>query len=443
MYRKVKIELAAALVLRDTVIERTDAEHKADKDTLAAMIKRNIFNRNLSAAMKASEKSTIANQDLILSKKGQILDIDRLDNSFAGKRVRLSEAVLNAENKVLEMENKKIQAQNVLTAARAKNSKQDTAEKEEAERAFDRADKAHQLAIQNLLVQNEIEGIKGQQLTIEERLFEFDKKRIDTLNIIARKEREVRLAKAGLGVSSGQGRVAASRSLRLAEEERMQAKINDLQIASNKAAVAFVAISKDKQKSEKDRLAAETAYNNAINSLDQAKDNLRISKEREKIDNNSLRTKTIDMQLQQQSFSFSTTQQAINEEILRRKQDGQDVDSGTIELIRAQVTEQEKLSKVIEIQERLRDGLTSSLTDGLDGLITGTLTVKQAFANMATSVLKMLSRMITEMLVAKLIMSAMGFVGVWQGRRRQSTKTGGKLVARMFHRPIVPGMAGL
>lgn len=412
----------------DLTIDRIEAESKADEDQLASLMKKLAFNTNLSEAMKASEKTTKANQDLILSKKREILEIDKLDNSFAGKRAKLSEAVLNAENKVLALENKKIQAQNVLTAAKATSSKASGPEIAEAKRGLDLATRDFELAVQKLGIENEIENIKGEQLTIQERLFEFDKKRLAILNTIASKERDIRLAKAGLGPSSGQGSIASSRSLRLQEEANIQRTINSLQIASNKAAVEFVAIMNDKQKTDAQKLTAENAYNNAIKSVDQAKDNLRISKEREKIDNNSLRTKTIDMQLQQQSFSFSTTQQAINEEILRRKKDGQDVDLGTIELIRAQVTEQERLSKVIEIQERLRDGLTSSLTEGLDGLITGTMTVKQAFASMATSVLKMISRIITEMLVAKLIMSALGGISAPAGG--EAPRVEGTMVAR-------------
>jgi len=415
-----KARLEANQLEYDLIIDRLDAEAKSDKDQLSSLRKKNAFNKNLSAAMEASEETTKANQDLILSKKGEILEIDKQDNTFAGKRAKLSEAVLNAENKVLEMENKKIQAQNVLTAAKAQSSEATTAEKEEAGRAFDLAERNFEQAIQRLEIENKIENIKGEQLTIEERLFEFDKKRVNLLNTIANKERAVRLAKAGLGASSGEGSVAASRSLRLAEEERIQTKINDLQIASNKAAIKFVDIQNKIGASEKDIADAQRIYITSTNRLDSARDELRISKEREKIDNNALRTKTIDMQLQQQSFSFSKAQQQINEEILRRKNAGQDVDGGTIELITNQIIEQEKLSTVIATQERLREGLTSSLTDGLDGLITGTMTVKQAFASMATSVLKMISRIITEMLVARLIMSAFG-------PQLQAGETGSKL----------------
>lgn len=68
------------------------------------------------------------------------------------------------------------------------------------------------------------------------------------------------------------------------------------------------------------------------------------------------------------------------------------------------------------------ESLSSSMTSAFDGLIQGTMTAKEAFASMATSVLQSIAKIITELLVAKLLTAALGgtsfgtFLGIPAGR---------------------------
>ena len=60
------------------------------------------------------------------------------------------------------------------------------------------------------------------------------------------------------------------------------------------------------------------------------------------------------------------------------------------------------------ITNQVTDSLATNMASAFDGIVQGTVSVKDAFKQMGLSVLKTMSRIITEMLVAKLLMSAFG-----------------------------------
>jgi hypothetical protein len=68
------------------------------------------------------------------------------------------------------------------------------------------------------------------------------------------------------------------------------------------------------------------------------------------------------------------------------------------------------------------DSLASSMQSAFDGLIQGTMTAKEAFGNMAKSMLKAIAKVISELLVAKLLTAALGgtsfgnFLGIPKSR---------------------------
>ena len=76
------------------------------------------------------------------------------------------------------------------------------------------------------------------------------------------------------------------------------------------------------------------------------------------------------------------------------------------------------------------------MTSAFDGLIQGTMNAKEAFANMAKSMLSMIAKVITELLVAKLLTAALGgtsfggFLGIGArtgGVLEPKVRTGGVL----------------
>ena len=64
-----------------------------------------------------------------------------------------------------------------------------------------------------------------------------------------------------------------------------------------------------------------------------------------------------------------------------------------------QIEAQQSLNLYIEAQEGLYNTLESGFTNAFSGIIQGTMTVKDAFANLAKSVLQYLAQMIAKILV--------------------------------------------
>lgn len=88
------------------------------------------------------------------------------------------------------------------------------------------------------------------------------------------------------------------------------------------------------------------------------------------------------------------------------------------------------------IAQAAADGFAQGMTSAFDGLIQGTMNAKEAFANMAKSMLSMIAKVITELLVAKLLTAALGgtsfggFLGIGArtgGVLEPKVRTGGVL----------------
>ena len=69
------------------------------------------------------------------------------------------------------------------------------------------------------------------------------------------------------------------------------------------------------------------------------------------------------------------------------------------------------LSDVGRIGLEVGNTLTNSMASAFDGLIQGTMTAKEAFASMATSILQNVAKMIAEMITLKLIQTSLGAMG--------------------------------
>ena len=68
-----------------------------------------------------------------------------------------------------------------------------------------------------------------------------------------------------------------------------------------------------------------------------------------------------------------------------------------------------------QLGKAVGDSLTSSMQSAFDGLIQGTMSAKDAFASMAQSMLQSIAKVISELLVAKLLTSALGVGGPLEG----------------------------
>ena len=90
-------------------------------------------------------------------------------------------------------------------------------------------------------------------------------------------------------------------------------------------------------------------------------------------------------------------------------------------------------TEIGQLGQAIGDSLTSSMQSAFDGLIQGTMTAKEAFASMATSMLQSVAKVIAELLTARLLTAALGgssfggFLGIPAGKTGGIFSNGGKV----------------
>jgi hypothetical protein len=133
------------------------------------------------------------------------------------------------------------------------------------------------------------------------------------------------------------------------------------------------------------------------------------------------------VRFRREQFSLNPMQDAFNQKVVEYKQRGIHIEQQTLDFLRAQIEEQHAMNEMIELQEGLRSSLQQGMAAGFEGLITGTKSVKQAFSDMATGILKMLAQMISQMLAARILMSIFGLAmpGLSYGGAQAVTLPGG------------------
>ena len=141
--------------------------------------------------------------------------------------------------------------------------------------------------------------------------------------------------------------------------------------------------------------------------------------------NNQVLAESELLRFRREQFSLNPMQDAFNQKVLEYKQKGIYIDQRTLDFLKAQVEEQYAMNEMIKLQEGLRSSLEQGMAAGFEGLITGTKSVKQAFGDMATGILKMLAQMISQMLAARILMSAFGLAMPGLGFGGASGASGG------------------
>lgn len=127
---------------------------------------------------------------------------------------------------------------------------------------------------------------------------------------------------------------------------------------------------------------------------------------------NQLNLDTQALSQRRQALSINPIEQQFNEKILEYKNQGIALTQKDIETIREQTEAQFFLNEAISAQNSINEAVTSGLQSGLEGIINGTKSVKEAFGDMAIGILQELSKVIARMLITRAIMAAFpGFGG--------------------------------
>jgi len=388
-----KEDLAAAQAARKALEGSQDRANKAVEDA-----------GKLRAIVAVSVEKQLLIEDSILDNKEKIAKIDQVSQSFEAKKARLQASNLTAANAV----SKALQKQVSATTAK---ELLDTQGVEKSSKQYKNAEKAVELAQQEVTIAEALE-ISQQAITTEkERQLDIQKRQIGEANAML--EMENRQAAAGRkrlalvqGVDGAGLSSADMGALKRAHEMESfdeQVRSKELEHTNALAALADLDATKDATKIQ----AANARIQALSNELAMLGVKKQLNLEMEGI---ALRTEEAELRSLQKKREELTINPVLAE---FRRQMNEYEDKGAS----FSAAERESMYETIRAQEQVKivtkgvagvqNAFVDSLSAGIEGIITGTMTMKDAFKNMAMSVLGMIAKMITQMLVFRMLSGMM------------------------------------
>ena len=105
---------------------------------------------------------------------------------------------------------------------------------------------------------------------------------------------------------------------------------------------------------------------------------------------------TESLQLGLRLQSLHPAQEAYNKRVLEYKNRGAKLDAETLAFIEEETLKQEQLTQQLELKKGLQDSISSNLTQAFQNIADGSMNAKQAFSQMAKSMLADLAQLITK-----------------------------------------------
>lgn len=342
------------------------------------------------------------------------------------KGVTTQEKLLNIQNNALSREIELLNQKNSVIAAEVQLASLLKSKKDgDATITQEMIDAArHQLALANSKteqivhqqgIQRELNNLEALNLELAEKRTKLDTKRVETSIRLAASERALNKIKSGAG--TGNFGFAQIKNETAAQEKSLQVKESVARASYDIAAAEADANLIKFQNGMLDEAAYDLSESNAVlawQRVEAAKQELEIFRARGEILQNSLYAKTELLALENQSLFLTGEEKHIAAAKLMLMKEGLALTPEAIALASAELKTQEDIGRVMQAKKDLVDSFTDSMSAGINGMIQGTMSMKDAFANMALSVLKMLGNIITQMLVMKFLGSAFG-MGITSG----------------------------
>ena len=370
-----------------------------------AIKQQTLENLRLQSYVDVLGKSEERRNKLLEDQRQSQISISKLTTkgvTIEDKRQNLAAKRLSAEDKVIQAKLSEIAAADQLLVVEDKKNGFTQFEIDAAERTKTLATEAVQIAERERDVKLELIGIEEIALDRVAQENEFARQNLILLNAQAAARKALAAAKSGVGEGNfGYAQVANIRTTELAVLEANK-KISDEKVRQMKIKKEDLELLYDMKKvTEKQYLAAVANLNVALDKNSADREALRIFKDYEKKLTNSLFAKTEELQISTNTVGLLGKQLYIQERI---NKEGKGRSPEYIETLEKEAAIQYDIKATLENQKALQNTLVNSLSASIDGLIQGTMTLKDAFKNVALSILKQLSQMITQALVFKLLM---------------------------------------
>jgi len=410
--RNVKSFVNAQTEADKEAVEAKKQELEAAKEQERLRLKAIEDTKTLLAIAAKGQGEQLAIQAKISENKLKIAKIDKNSETFQARIARLAISELEAENKIEAAKQNVVSAETALSIAQ----KQSNGERDQA---VINAERALELAKEGVETANEESRQIVEGNDLRERAIELEKlvlaSRIQQLaitNRIALAQRNLNATQAGvstLGLTQGQAAAQArGQELAAIDEKR--------QLAQERFRAIAVDISRLTGKEKEERLAGlqeqRDALANEIADLNLQERKLKLVKE---IALNQLNLDTQALAQRRQSLSLNPIEEQFNQRILEYKNRGEKLTQEDIATIRERTEAQFFLNEAIEAQNSINQAVTSGLQKGLEGIITGTTSVKDAFASMATGILQELAKVLSQMLITRALLAAFPGFGGFSG----------------------------
>lgn len=348
-------------------------------------------------------------QKEISERKVEASEIDTVSQTFQARINRLTISELQAQDKIAAAKVQVVSAQTALKAAIEESNGEETKAVENARRAVEIAEDGVTVATNESLQLIEANGLREEAINLEKQTNDLKLSQLELTNRIAEAQRNLTATQTGvstLGLTQGEAAAQArAQELLAIDARRVSAQKNLLDIQSR--------IQKYDIKAGEPGLTQlkqqEQAAINEIANLTLQERKLQLVKE---IALNQLNLDTQSLRQRREAIALNPVEQQFNEKILEYKNQGIALTQKDIETIREQTEAQFFLNEAISAQNSINQSVTSGLQSGLEGIINGTKSVKEAFGDMAIGILQELSKVIARMLITRAIMAAFpGFGG--------------------------------
>jgi hypothetical protein len=358
----------------------------------------------LRAIVAASVEKQLVTEDSILDNKEKIAKIDQVSQSFEAKKARLQASNLTAANAV----SKALQKQ--VSATTAKDLL-DTEGVKKTSKQYKNAEKAVELADQEVTIAQALE-ISQQAITTEkERQLDIQKRQIGEANAMLEMEnRQAADARKRLALVQGVGGAGLSSAdmgaLKRAHEMESfdeQVRSKELEHTNALAALADLDATKDATKIQ----AANARIQALSNELAMLGVKKQLNLEMEGI---ALRTEEAELrslQKKREELTINPVLAEFRRQMNEYEDKGASFSDAQRESMYQTIQAQEQVKIVTKGVAGVQNAFVDSLSAGIEGIITGTMTMKDAFKNMAMSVLGMIAKMITQMLVFRMLSGMM------------------------------------
>ena len=388
--------------VRELLQKRTDLNNAIQEDAEAFNLIKTLNAQNL--AIQGDLETSVATQlgfaQDILTNNKTLSAVNKSSQSFAAREERIRKSILQQENAILQAKiNQESASVNLAIAMRQNNNDETAQAVVNAQRQLDIAGDQVAVAQNNRNTQREVNNLKLQEIGIERVLLNIQMKRNDIA--LRQRRRNIALRDRTVGVASI-GRAAGDIS-----RDTRQGRIDDAtdRVATDEQAVRNARMAFLKAvRTENEGLKESTFQQLQLARLQVKASKDLLAEELKRVD---LIIDAIRLENERQSrlatrISLNPIEREMEEFLLSKGLERKDLTLAQLDALREQITVQQELKIVTQGLANIQTAFQQGIQSGIEGLLSGTVTLKSAFLDLAKAVVASLNQMIAKMIAFKI-----------------------------------------